>query len=128
MVRLQTGETAVRPASSEELTRRGGIDWQVPRVSSLGALRRSCVEYTVPGGIAESLHYYYPSEGRTPVPATRTTGGVRQSPDVNGDLSSVQRIPIGWRNVSLPAVIRQLRLSQSSIRLPGRKARPFAAR
>ncbi len=88
VVRLQTGDVSLYGSvreQGEELTRRG-IDWQVvPGVSAfLGAAAELGVEYTVPE-VSQSL-IITRLEGRTPVPA-RATGGVRQSPDVDGDLS-----------------------------------------
>lgn len=88
VVRLQTGDVSLYGSvreQGEELTRRG-IDWQVvPGVSAfLGAAAELGVEYTVPE-VSQSLIITrlgaYASTG------ARTTGGVRQSPDVDGDLS-----------------------------------------
>lgn len=89
VVRLQTGDVSLYGSvreQGEELTRRG-IDWQVvPGVSAfLGAAAELGVEYTVPEDIAKS--HYYPSGRAYASTGARTTGGVRQSPDVDGDLS-----------------------------------------
>lgn len=128
VVRLQTGDVSLYGSVREQgeaLTRRG-IDWQVvPGVSAFLARRRSWV-WNIP-------YRKYRKVSLLPV-----WKGVRQYRRANNwRLSPVIRrrwrfispfsVFIGWWNVSLQAVIRQLRLSRSSIRLPGRKVRPFAA-
>lgn len=129
VVRLQTGDVSLYGSvreQGEELTRRG-IDWQVvPGVSAfLGAAAELGVEYTVPE-VSQSL-IITRLEGRTPVPAREQ---LRLSPVTRRQWRFISPFSVftGWRNVSFQVVIRQLRLSRSSIRLPGRKARPFAAR
>ncbi len=68
-------------------------------VSAFSALRRAGCGYTVPdsGLIITRL------EGRAPVPA-QATGGVRQSPNVNGDLSFRSAYSSGGGASRTPAV------------------------
>lgn len=79
-----------------ELTRRG-LTGSTGRVAALGAAGVSRWAWNIPyRGITES--HYYLFQRRMPVPAREQ---LRRSPvtDVDGDLSSVQRI-YRWRNVS----------------------------
>lgn len=129
VVRLQTGDVSLYGSvreQGEELTRRG-IDWQVvPGVSAfLGAAAELGVEYTVPEDRRVSLLPVWKG-----VRQYRRANNWRRSPVTRRRWRFISPFSVftEWRNVSLPAVIRQLRLSRSSIRLPGRKARPFAAR
>ncbi|QUI98347.1 hypothetical protein KCP74_15605 [Salmonella enterica subsp. enterica] len=96
------------------------------RCLGVSAFRRcggAGAEYTVPGGtVYESLAFITRLKGVRQYRRANNLEAFASHQTSMAILISPFSVFTEWRNVSLPAVIRQLRLSRSSIRLPRRKA------